>query len=171
MVTEEELQKDDDTKQRLDKTHKVPAVLENFMALIDNLKHTAQYSQVSWNNGIKSELATKIEAYFDDPAQYTFGVFSSLVKDVAEFIDAILKGYFPQKKDVIQRVSRTKTNGNDLHYCIVLKRDTLKSRREVSQFLYYYLSQEVSQYIPVYFQFVPAIVADKIQYSEDIPLS
>lgn len=57
---------------------------------------------------------------------------------------------------------------NDLHYSIVLKDDNINIRTDFFSFLEKFDLMNISQKHPVYFQFIPEKLINKISYNEEI---
>jgi len=72
-------------------------------------------------------------------------------------------------KNLIQEVLKTKSD-SDLHYCIVLREDTFENRNKVFSILDIYDGIEFSSLFPVEFQFIPADLVSKIEFTEKITL-
>lgn len=85
-------------------------------------------------------------------------------------IDRIVQEYLRSKSSHIETAFRTKTSTNGLHYCIVLKNDTMENRAEIFDFYDQYDLLDISARYPVDFQFVPAHLIGKIETIAQIAL-
>jgi len=59
---------------------------------------------------------------------------------------------------------------NDLHYSIVLKNDNIENRNKIFDFFDKFDLLDISNKYPVYFQFVPVELIEKILVSESVKL-
>lgn len=118
--------------------------------------------------GEKTHLTKNIESTIDDP----FGSMAKMTSDIDEKLRAIINdfaiSFFKYKRNIISNVYKSSTSLNNLHYSIVLKQDNFKNRNSVFEFFDTYDLQEISTKYPVYFQFTPIELVDKIKNKEVI---
>jgi len=80
------------------------------------------------------------------------------------FVQSFLQKYTP----ILQTAYRNTTSLNNLHYTILLKEDTMEHRNTIFSFFEQYDLVELATQYPVYFQFVPVGLAEKIVYTEAV---
>lgn len=137
--------------------------LEGFKAEVDNGYELLKI-------GEKTGLAKEIEETIDDPLGRIFGISTEIEAQAKSIIDRIVQGFLKSKSNSIETAFRTKTSMNDLHYCIVLKDDTMENRAEIFDFYDRYDLLDISARYPVDFQFVPANLIGKIETIAPIAL-
>jgi len=118
--------------------------------------------------GEKTDLSKKIEDALSNPVDSIFQVSGSIDNQVKHIIDIFVKSFLRYNRSVVGAAYRSKTSLNDLHYSIVLKEDNINSRNSIFDFFDKYDLLEISNKYPVYFQFVPAGLVEKIKYSEEL---
>jgi hypothetical protein len=120
--------------------------------------------------GEKTSLSQKIESKIDNPIKDVFEFSSKIDNQVDYIIDKIIRGFFKKNAFLIEKAYKTKQSLNDLHYSIVLKNDTLDNRTKLFSFLDNFDLMDISQKHPIYFQFIPESLSEKINYNEEIEL-
>jgi hypothetical protein len=142
-----------------------PSVKGTLFVLQEKLSETLQEVNNSYDLyklGEKTKLAQLIEASIQDPLNTGYKLSVDIDNNVKCMIDLVVKNFFLKNKDIIDSVYRTKTPRNDLHYCVVLKEDNPKNRTNIFSFFNTYDSTNFSEKFPVYFQFVPAKLIEKV---------
>lgn len=97
---------------------------------------------------------------------FIFKISDTLDNQVKTILDKFIKSFLQKHKTIIASAYRSKTSLNDLHYSIVLQEDTVENRKEIFAFFEKYDLLDISTKYPVYFQFVPVELVDKIRYTE-----
>jgi len=120
--------------------------------------------------GEKTDLSNKIEDSIDDPLTSIFKMTSNIDDQVKEIVNRIAESFLKQNSEIIQSAFRTKTSLNDLHYSIVLKTDNMYNRNKIFDFFDKFDLLEISRKYPVYFQFVPEELAEKMHVYETVNL-
>ena len=120
--------------------------------------------------GEKTDLSKQIENTIDNPISSIFDMSCNIDNQIKEIIDRIVKAFLKQNTEVVQQVYRTKTAMNDLHYSIVLKTDDVDSRSKLFGFFDQYDLMDISSKYPVYFQFVPTNLIEKVYVGEKIEI-
>jgi hypothetical protein len=120
--------------------------------------------------GELTDLSKKIESTLSNPVGSVFHVSNKIDDQVKHIIDKFVSSFLRIKKPYITAAYRSKTSLNDLHYSIVLKDDNIENRNKVFDFFDKYDLLDISSKYPVYFQFVPIELVEKINYSEELKL-
>ncbi len=139
---------------------------EEFSKILDEIDRSYKLYKV----GEKTKLTEAIEATLANPLKQAYSISLDIDGNIKNIIDVIVKNFFIRNNSVVESVYRTKTPNQDLHYCIVLKNDTPENRTKVFGFFNAYDSTEVSEKFPVYFQFVPSKLIQKIFIQEKLKL-
>jgi hypothetical protein len=118
--------------------------------------------------GEKTDLSQQIEKIMDDPLSTIFEI-SSDFDDKAKFlVDKLVISFLKHKSKYISHAYRSLTFFNDLHYTIILKEDSLVSRNAMFEFFEAYDLLNLSVKFPVYFQYVPIELIDRMSVCEEI---
>jgi hypothetical protein len=120
--------------------------------------------------GERTDLSKRIENTLENPINSIFQLSSNIEQQIKEIIDRIVKGFLRHNSAIIYSAFRTKTTMNDLHYSVVLKDDNIDNRNAIFDFFDKFDLLEFSLKHPVYFQFVPQELIDKILIQEHIKL-
>lgn len=121
--------------------------------------------------GANTELIAQLEIFFDSPLEGFLELHSTFENAIKAIIDIHVQQYFKTKLKLIHSAFRTKTEFDDLHYCIVLKKDTSSNRLKVFDFFNQYDLLSLSEKFPVYFQYVPIELIDKINVVSELELA
>lgn len=121
-------------------------------------------------SGAKTSLSESIENSLNNPIAAISQLNNSIDQNIKAFINKMVIGYLKQHANLINGAYRTKTTNDDLHYCIVLNDDTTENRCVLFDFFDQYEEIDFSSKFPVYFQFVPDYLINKISTSEKLSL-
>lgn len=120
--------------------------------------------------GELTNLSKEIENTLSNPVDSVFQVSNNIDSQVKHIIDRFVNSFLRINKPLIVSAYKSKTSLNDLHYSIVLKEDNMDNRNRVFDFFDRYDLLDISTKYPVYFQFVPIELVEKINYSEELKL-
>ncbi len=115
-----------------------------------------------------TDLTKKIEDTLSNPMSATYNASNNIDNQVKQIVDIFVKSFFRQNKSIVNSAYRSKTSLNDLHYSIVLKEDNIENRNRIFDFFDKYDLLEIANRYPVYFQFIPPGLVDKLNYSEEL---
>lgn len=160
-----------DTKTAVDnRVGQLKAILYLLQTNLEEFRDEVDRSYELLKIGEKTDLSKKIENTIEDPLTSIFNMTSNIDDQVKDIVDRIVKSFLKHNAEIIQNAYRTKTSMNDLHYSIVLKTDDINNRNRIFDFFDKFDSLEISRKYPVYFQFVPLELADKMLISESLNL-
>lgn len=120
---------------------------------------------------ISDELALHLEKMVNKPLTSMITLFSRFEDDMKSMIESLVVTFLKSKSKLIKGAYRTKTEVNDLHFCVVLKKDNLNNRIKIFDFYNQYDHLKIANTFPVYFQFVPEQAEDKIEFAHKIALA
>jgi len=95
---------------------------------------------------------------------------SAQMDAISKFLETGTTAFFVDNKEKIKSVYRTNKSGNFLHYYILLKKDTLKNRRNFFDFLNDYEKENISKQFPIFFDFISARRAKNVKIAKVIAL-
>lgn len=160
-----------DTKTIVDhKVGQLKAILYLLQTNLEEFKDEVDRSYELLKVGEKTDLSKKIENTMEDPINSIFKLSSNIDDQIKEIVDRIVKAFLKHNSQVIQGAYRTKTSLNDLHYSIVLKEDNIENRNRIFDFFDKFDLLDISSKYPVYFQFVPIELIEKILVAESVKL-
>ncbi len=89
---------------------------------------------------------------------------------IKNIIDKYVSSFFNKNGILIETAIRSKSTLNNLHYSIVLKEDNMQNRLAIFDFLSDYdaFDMDISSRYPVYFQFIPRELVEKINVIEEV---
>jgi len=145
----------------------IQSILNGLSEMYREYGEEVETSKVLYEAGAKNELVTRLESYLNDPL-VQLNDLSIRVKEIAfDLINEVVKVFCKREQENFEAVLRTKSNiKNSLHYCFVLKHDTPANRNRVLSFLNSYERRDFSKEFPVYIQFLPKDLSEKIAYAE-----
>ena len=152
------------------KVGQLKAILYLLQTNLEEFKDEVDRSYELLKVGEKTDLSKKIENTIEDPINSIFKLSSNIDDQIKEIVDRIVKAFLKHNSQVIQGAYRTKTSLNDLHYSIVLKNDNIENRNKIFDFFDKFDLLDISNKYPVYFQFVPVELIEKILVSESVKL-
>ena len=152
------------------KLSQIKAILYLLQSNLDELKEEVDRSYELLKIGEMTELTKKIEETLTNPVDSAFQVSESIDVQVKGIVDILVKSFFHTNKQFIKTAYRSKTPFNDLHYCVVLNDDNIDNRGIIFEYFDKYDLLEIAHRFPVFFQFVPAELEEKILYAEKINL-
>lgn len=166
------MESNQDTKTVVDnRVGQLKAILYLLQTNLEEFRDEVDRSYELLKIGERTDLSKKIEDTIDDPLTSIFKMTSNIDDQVKDIVDRIVKSFLKHNSEIIQNAFRTKTSMNDLHYSIVLKTDDINNRNKIFDFFDKFDLLEISKKYPVYFQFVPVELADKMLISESLNLS
>ena len=118
--------------------------------------------------GEKTTLSKEIEHSLDNPIRSIFGLSAAIDVQVRVIIYRIVRAFLKSQAKLIESAGKTMLPTADLHYCIVLKKDTTANRAKIFGFLDRYELLDIAENHPVIFQFVPQDLAHEIAVREVI---
>ena len=152
------------------KVGQLKAILYLLQTNLEEFKDEVDRSYELLKVGEKTNLSKKIENTMEDPINSIFKLSSNVDNQIKEIVDRIVKAFLKHNSEIIQGAYRTKTSLNDLHYSIVLKKDDIGNRNKIFDFFDKFDLLDISSKYPVYFQFVPIELIDKILINEPVNL-
>jgi hypothetical protein len=165
------MENNQDTKSSVDhKAGQLKAILYLLQTNLEEFKDEVDRSYELLKVGEKTDLSKKIENTMEDPINSIFKLSSNIDNQIKEIVDRIVKAFLKHNSQVIHEAYRTKTSLNDLHYSIVLKTDNIDNRNKIFDFFDKFDLLDIATKYPVYFQFVPIELIDKIHVSESVKL-
>lgn len=159
------------THQAEQRIGQLKAILYLLQTNLEEFKDEVERSYELLKVGEKTDLSKKIENSLDNPFEEVFAMSAKLDDQVKFVVDRIVKGFLQNNQQIISTAYKSATPQNDLHYSIVLKNDTIENRNTVFEFFDKFDQLDISQKMPVYFQFTPQRLADKIISKEEISLN
>lgn len=161
----------EDTKTTVDhKVGQLKAILYLLQTNLEEFKEEVDRSYELLKVGEKTGLSKQIENTIEDPINSIFMLSSNVDNQIKEIVDRLVKAFLKHNSQIIQGAYRTKTALNDLHYSIVLKNDNIDNRDKIFDFFDKFDLLDISNKYPVYFQFVPVELIDKILVNEPVKL-
>ncbi|MCC5916436.1 MAG: hypothetical protein JJU02_03820 [Cryomorphaceae bacterium] len=146
------------------------AILYLLQTNLEDFKDEVDSSYELLKIGKKTPLSKKIEQKIDDPIKDIFEFTSKLDNQVDSFLDQIIRSFFNKNSNLIFKAFKTNNCINDLHYSIVLKKDSIEIRTKMFTFLDNFDVMDISKKHPIYFQFIPKELMCKINFYEEIKL-
>jgi len=133
---------------------------------LEDLKNEVDRSYALYEIGEKTDLLQKIEQMLDNPIQSIFDLSNDVDGKAKDIINQLVKAFFRQNKELIHKAGKANSFSGSLYYAIVLKEDSTDNRSEIFDFFDHYDFMEISNKFPVYFQFVPKHLEDKVRFTE-----
>jgi hypothetical protein len=150
------------------KSSELTAVLfllqENLSRILDEVDRSYELLKI----GEKTEFSKRIESKINNPVGDLVEISSNIDLKLKGIVNKSVKDFLKSKTDIVKEAYRTKTPFNDLHYSIILKKDNIENRAAIFEFLDKYDLFEISSKYPVYFQFVPIGLKNKMFFSEQV---
>lgn len=154
-----------------EKNEKLSAVLILLKDVLKDMSYEVDASSKLLEVGLKTDLSKKVESELDkNPIERIFTTYSVIDNSVKNILNKIFIEFLKNKSHLISKAFRTKTTLNDLHYSIVLNEDTMENRVEIYSFLDEYDLIEGAIGHPIYIQFIPSSLIEKLENSESIEL-
>jgi hypothetical protein len=123
--------------------------------LIDKTKDLGQGEKML-QLGAKTETIQELEKMFLNPIQSLVDARDSIDISLLRIADSVASFYLKACIDVgIIKSAFKKVKGISLYYGITLTNDTFEVRDSVFDFLDFYSSLNLSEKVPIHFQFVP----------------
>lgn len=153
------------------KLNQLKAILYLLQTNLEEFKDEVDSSYELLKIGKKTNLSKKIEQKIDNPISDLFEFSSKVDNQLSEVIDKIIRSFFKKNTSIIDRAFKTNSSALDLHYSIVLKEDNLENRTKLFSFLENFDIIDSPQKHPIYFQFIPQNLVDKIHFQEEIKVA
>lgn len=150
------------------KLGQLKAILYLLQTNLDEVKDEVDRSYELLKIGEMTDLTKKIEGALSNPMDSVFNISNNIDSQVKQIVDIFVKSFFRKNKAVVNSAYRSKTSLNDLHYSIVLKEDNIDNRNKIFDFFDKYDLLEIANRYPVYFQFIPVDLVNKLNYSEEL---
>jgi hypothetical protein len=165
------MEKIQDTNAAIDRTAgQLKAILYLLQTNLEDFKEEVDKSYELLKVGEKTDLSKKIENTIENPINSIFQLSSNIENQINEILDRYVKGFLKHHSILIHSAYKTKTTLNNLHYSIVLQEDNIANRDKIFDFFDKFDLLDISSKYPVYFQFVPVELIDKISVTERIEL-
>ena len=147
---------------------KLKGVLFKMQLDLDDLKNEVDKSYALLEIGEKTSLTKKLEQSFENPIKDIFN-FSNRIDNKVNFIlDKVIRGFFKHNKINIEKVYKTRKGLNDLHYSIILKKDSTKERDLFFNFINQLNLTDIHQTDNIFFQFIPQELMNRVSFDEEI---
>lgn len=160
------------TKLEKDKSiERIKAALYLLQEHLEDFKSEVDKSYALLKIGEVTGIAEEIKQKLDNPIAALLKTSSNIDGQITHIIEVFVKAFFRAHKELLSEVHRSKTSMNQLHYSIFLKNDTTENRSKIFDFLDIYDLMDFSTKYPVYFQFMPIELRDKIKSSEIIEIT
>lgn len=150
------------------KLGQLKAILYLLQTNLEEFKDEVDRSYELLKIGEMTDLTKKIEGTLSNPMDSVLNVSNNIDSQVKQIVDIFVKSFFRKNKTVVSSAFRSKTSLNDLHYSIVLNEDNIDNRNKIFDFYDKYDLLEISYKYPVYFQFIPVELVNKLNYSEEL---
>lgn len=144
------------------------AILYLLQTNLEEFKDEVDRSYELLKIGEMTELTKKIEGTLSNPMDSVLNISNNIDGQVKQIVDIFVKSFFRKNKETVSATYRSKTSLNDLHYSIVLKKDNMENRNKIFDFFDKYDLLEIANRYPVYFQFIPVALVNKLNYSEEL---
>ena len=153
------------------KLGQLKAILYLLQTNLEEFKDEVDRSYELLKIGEMTDLTKKIEGTLSNPMDSILNVSNNIDSQVKQIVDIFVKSFFRKNKAVVTSAFRSKTSLNDLHYSIVLNEDNIDNRNKIFDFYDKYDLLEIANKYPVYFQFIPVELINKLYYSEELKFS
>ncbi len=152
------------------KLGQLKAILYLLQTNLEEFKDEVDRSYELIKIGEMTDLSKKLETTLSNPLSNIFEISKNIDTEVKYIVDKFVKSFLRSNKGVVSSAYRSKTSMNDLHYSIVLSDDNMANRNKIFDFFDRYDLLDIASKYPVYFQFVPAELVEKVTYSEVVNL-
>lgn len=153
------------------KLSQLKALLYLLQTNLEEFKNDVDASYELLKIGEKTELSKKLEQKIDNPIGDLFQFYNKIDIQVSQILQKIIFEYFKKNKERIEKVFKTNESLTDLHYSIVLKDDNIENRTYFFEFLNKLDLENLSLKHKILFQFIPAQIADKVKFSQELTIS
>lgn len=119
--------------------------------------------------GAKTETIQELENLFLNPIQSLVDARDNIDRSLLRIADSVASFYLKTciEGGIIKSAFK-KIKGASLYYGITLNKDNFETRDSVFEFLNFYFSLNLSEKIPIYFQFVPEELINTFSQVEPI---
>ncbi len=152
---------------------KIRVMLSVFKDLLESFRDEAEKSIALLDVSVKTPLSEHIEKSLKrTPLEGMTNLSCEIDDQIKHIIEMAVIASFKINKGIIKGAYKTKTDFNDLHFCIVLNDDNIENRDKIFEFYETYELNEryILEKFPVYFQFVPDNLISKISTHDSISL-
>lgn len=144
-------------------------ILQAVGSRVHELKNNISTSQELLKLGVDTNLTTELRNLLKDPLSKMLSLRVDIDNTISELLTFVITRYFKNHEDIIEKAFRTDTGKNDLHFSIVLKNDNFENREIIFNLLRdYKYSTDLWDLLPLYIQFIPIDLVEKIKNKEDI---
>lgn len=148
------------------KLEQLRAILYLLQSNLEEFKEDVDRSYELLQVGEFTYLTKKIDDTLANPTDGIFEIPENIDNQVKYILDKYVKSFLQINKTLIQSAYRSKTSLNDLHYSIVLQEDTMENRSKIFHFFEIYDLLDIATKYPIYFQFVPAELLNKVSHRD-----
>lgn len=152
------------------KYKQIQAILFLLQENLDEFKNEVDRSYELLKIGELTSLAKKIEKTINSPLDNIVEISDDIDDKVRQIVNGLVAFFFRRKRDIIFSAHKCKTPLNDLYYAIILNEDNMENREKILEFFDRFDLLHFSNKYPVYFQFVPKELQNKINCTEEIRL-
>ena len=139
--------------------------------LTDVLKTVKESRNFYFNLGIEDNLAQAIGKFIEDPLSVVSENHAKQIETISHLLEHGVEKFIAAHNQVIDSAYKTNESENELHYAVVLKNESLKTRKVFYDFLNEYDSKPISKQFPINFEFVPQKREKYIQKYKKIDLA
>lgn len=150
------------------KLKQLQTILYLLQSHLEDFKDEVDRSYALLEIGEKTEFTKRIEKRLSDPLGDIANISDEIDQQVKGIINSLVKNFFERNKDLIEFVLISNTSLNHIHYSIVLKDDNIDNRNQIFSFLDKFDLLDIATKYPIYFQFVPVELVDKIKYIDKL---
>lgn len=158
------------SKSGLKNQDKLKGILFKLQTDLEAFQKDVDQSYEAVKLDMHTELSKRIEAALEDPFAGIVEASEAVDFQLKSIINVLVRSFLISRKSIVHSAYRSNTTRSDLHYSIVLKRDTFENREEIFKFFERYDSIDISMRYRVFFQFVPVELETNITASDKLPL-
>lgn len=150
------------------KIHQLKALLYLLQEHLDRYNKDIASSYLNFPES--KEEVSKIEKLVKNPQECILESILNIDQHLKDLVSKLVENFFKRKSQLLWSVHLTKNANNSLYYAIVLKDDTMDNRTSIFEFFEWYNKHKLDTFYPVYFQFVPLKLIDKINKISELNL-
>ncbi len=146
------------------------AFIRQYSKRIGEHQSNADLSYALMEMGTKTEFAQNLEDALFNPAGAISEIKKKVDNEVISVVDRLFRLFITKAKEdsLINAAFKTNNTNNELRYGIILKEDSHEARDSIFKFLNFYYTLDLSEQVPVHFQFVPEELKERISNKEFI---
>ena len=114
--------------------------------------------------GVYDDLFKMIEKAQNDPLGIISDKLTSDFTQIKNFLDGIVSAFVEENSEAIKDLEKVPNNSSHLCYYIVLKEDSIATRKPFLKFLYDYEQRSISDKFPIFFDFMSQPILDEIRH-------